>query len=193
MKTNFNIGDKVIVLDWPNEVWRIEPGIIEEFHLRDGMEAALISWDFPDGNVKEIHLLEDCISANRHQCNLCGYFCDNLHAKQFSFADMKMGLIDAEVLGGYNSTPGNGDGALDDMTKYKFSLCEFCLDWLFSVFTISPMVLEDGNVLPFVPAAKRVASDEWRKENKEFAEEANRRHASRMKNLGNRILIPSGW
>ena len=52
------------------------------------------------------------------------------------------GLIDAHASGGYESTPGNGHGALDDITTYHFSLCEFCLDWLFSKFML-PVKMTD--------------------------------------------------
>jgi hypothetical protein len=96
------------------------------------------------------------------------------------------GLIDAKVIGGYPSTPGNGDGALDDMTQYKFSLCEFCLDFLFTRFVVPPTVncigfapppyVCDGSLNdivekeqePFYSAEERVKNDEWRRGKKEF-------------------------
>ena len=60
-------------------------------------------------------------------CNWCDESCsigpeDNEHNP-----NTPHGMIDACVRGHYNSTPGNGYGALDDITSYRFSLCEFCL------------------------------------------------------------------
>lgn len=137
-------------------------------------------------------------------CNLCGLTC-NIGPKD-SPASGPHGLIDAAVIGGYESTPGNGHGALDDMDRYRFSLCEFCLDWLFSQFKIpvamdAPMndfLLQPGESIddaldkrgwvqimevpqppPWKPAAQRVAEDDWRQWKKEFYEEAARRAAAR--------------
>lgn len=136
-------------------------------------------------------------------CNLCGLSChfDEEHDKS------AYGLIDASVVGGYPSTPGNGRGALDDMVGYQFSLCEFCLDWLFSKFrlkvqTFDPMagrVIQEGESLdeaiertggfvmlverstpkPWRPAEERVAQDEWRSMKEEFRAEKARRDAAR--------------
>jgi hypothetical protein len=68
-------------------------------------------------------------------CNLCGR---NLCA--LSEHDTNpYGLIDATVVGGYNST------ALADRATYKFSLCERCLRSIFHGFKIPPEVSdEDG-------------------------------------------------
>lgn len=140
-------------------------------------------------------------------CNLCGHSCwlgpPTEHQKTG-------GLIDAKVCGDYESTPGNGYGALDDTERYRFSLCEFCLDWLFSKFQIPVTVdyymddfcpqegesIEEASVRNdgFVklrrssepppvwkPAAERVAMDDWRKMKKEFAEEAEKRARARNK------------
>lgn len=137
-------------------------------------------------------------------CNLCGLSC-SLGPKD-SPAYGNHGLIDTTVIGGYESTPGNGWGALDDMDRYRFSLCEFCLDWLFSQFKIpvamdGPMndyLLQPGESIedglnkrgvvqlmevpqppPWKPAAQRVAEDDWRKMKQEFFEEAVKRSNAR--------------
>jgi hypothetical protein len=92
------------------------------------------------------------------------------------------------VLGHYASTPGNGHGALDDTTAYKFSLCEWCLDWLFTQFKIPPVVREwyfdgrRGKPEEWRPAAQRVSEDDWRTFKKEFSEEAAKRDAARSSN-----------
>ena len=73
-------------------------------------------------------------------CNLCGLSC--VIGPSESPASGPHGLIEATVTGGYESTPGNGCGALDDMVRHSFSLCEFCLDWLFSKFNV-PVAVDD--------------------------------------------------
>lgn len=115
-------------------------------------------------------------------CNLCGYSC----AQRFDAETHELGgPVKARVSGGYSSTPGNGDGALDDTTSYHFSLCEFCLDWLFSQFKIPVVTTNymDGDAPdePWRPAAERVAADDWRKMKSEFAAEAARRAAGRVR------------
>lgn len=72
------------------------------------------------------------------------------------------GLIRAFVTGGYESTPGNGHGALDDGDTFTFSLCEFCLDWLFGRFVVP---VETGSYVHSEPTPmprRRVAPDEGR-------------------------------
>jgi hypothetical protein len=117
-------------------------------------------------------------------CNLCGETCSlgPLYDDVFDFG----GLLDHTVAGGYNSTPGNGWGALDDMTQYTFSLCEFCLDWLFTQFKIPVKVFctIDGKEEPYHPAWNRVASDELRVRKEDFFEEAARRSCLREKRKG---------
>lgn len=106
-------------------------------------------------------------------CNLCGLSC--------MLTTRAGGLVKATVWGGYESTPGNGVGALDDHVEHTFSLCEFCLDWLFSRFVI-PVELRDyfyEPLEPWRPAAERVAADDWRRDKKRFADEAARRAAAR--------------
>lgn len=114
-------------------------------------------------------------------CNLCGFTC-MLRGEQLG------GLIKETVVGGYFSTPGNGGGALDDLRAHTFSLCEFCLDWLFAQFAIRVNFAEEmicggrhevGEV--WRPAAERVASDEWRRMKEEFTAESARRAAAREK------------
>ena len=114
-------------------------------------------------------------------CNLCGLSC----VLRGSAADLSEhgGLIAARVSGGYDSTPGNGCGALDDTTAYTFSMCEFCLDWLFAQFKIpvATTMYMDGDVPdePWRPAAERVATDGWRRMKDAFTVEAARRDAAR--------------
>ena len=126
-------------------------------------------------------------------CNFCGYSCtlgplpgvpEGRRTEKEIISFDEGGLLNAKVSGGYNSTPGNGEGALDDMSSYEFSLCEFCLDWLFSSFTIPPVVRryhEDHPCL-FRPAAQRVAEDEWRKAKEAFYAEAKWRASARARN-----------
>lgn len=112
----------------------------------------------------------------------------------------EMGLVNQEVYGSYFSTPGNGDGALDDMTTYTFSLCEFCLDWLFTRFVTPPKVnpytfasspftalqgfgshieIDLDTTEEWRPAEQRVREDEWRRKKDEYFKEATRRGAKR--------------
>jgi len=99
------------------------------------------------------------------------------------------GLVDQMVSGGYESTPGNGHGALDDMTWYRFSLCEFCLDWLFSQFKVPVKTgCYTSNDLPgeeevWRPAAQRVTEDEWRGMKEAFQFEHDRHVAARKKDV----------
>jgi hypothetical protein len=136
-------------------------------------------------------------------CNLCGLSCMLGHIERSPY-----GLIDATTNGGYDSTPGNGCGALDDMTRYSFSLCEFCLDWLFTQFQIrvstddptNDFLLKEGETIEdgikkhgivqlvereqpeqWVPASERVEKDDWRKDKKEFFQEKTRRDLARFK------------
>jgi len=96
-------------------------------------------------------------------CNHCGETCylghHDIHVSNH-------GLIACTVSGGYFSTPGNGCGALDDTTTYTFSLCEFCLDHLFSQFKVPPKIdhYMGGSDEPeiFTAAADRVKNDDWR-------------------------------
>jgi hypothetical protein len=115
-------------------------------------------------------------------CNLCGESC----CLGPTYGDDKPpysygGLIEQIVTGGYNSTPGNGEGALDDMTEYSFSLCEFCLDHLFARFVVPPEVhcLIDDKIDPWRPATQRVTEDDWRKTKEKFFQKAGRRVVKR--------------
>jgi len=116
-------------------------------------------------------------------CNLCGLSCVLGHQDH----DLRRphGLINQTVRGGYHSTPGNGLGALDDTMSYKFSLCEFCLDWLFSQFKTPVELgcymggLEEGEV--WKPAAQRVEEDDWRAMKEEFRAELEKRNAARSR------------
>jgi len=118
-------------------------------------------------------------------CNLCGLSC-NLSGVGSESWVQESGLIDAAVRGGFLSTPGNGYGALDDTVEYKFSLCEFCLDWLFNQFKI-PVDMRDTDMDPpaieFKPAAILVQEDEWRKDKDRFFEEYKRRNRARLEGV----------
>ena len=139
-----------------------------------------------------------------HNCNLCGLSCGLESIKHE--AREEGGLIDAVAIGHYDSTPGNGAGALDDLVRHRFSLCEWCLDWLFGQFKIpvavdDPMndyLLQEGETKeealekrgliqlverpqpePWRPARERVLKDAWRTSKEEFVAEAHRRDAAR--------------
>lgn len=117
-------------------------------------------------------------------CNLCGLPCGTVDTGDGGH-DVHMGLIRQRVIGGYHSTPGNGDGALDDLDRYEFSLCEFCLDWLFQRMKISPVVCEvfvDGSAgapVTYRPAEQRVREDDWRRQKERFFAEFEKRNAAR--------------
>lgn len=111
-------------------------------------------------------------------CNICGHSCE---IDSFCGKKINRGLIKTTVSGGYDSTPGNGRGALDDCTTYEFSICEFCLDFLFENSVIKPKVYDtfDGTEVEFKPAVQRVSNENWRKMKKEFFQEASNRSYSR--------------
>lgn len=111
-------------------------------------------------------------------CNWCGMSCILGDASSFECAS---GLIKAEVQGGYLSTAGNGEGALDDCSSYKFSLCEFCLDHLFSKFNIPVEQTDyaDNEPITWEPAHQRVLFSNWRRGKKEFFENKEKRDKSR--------------
>jgi hypothetical protein len=127
------------------------------------------------------------MTTKNHLCNLCGLSCKPPNP---SFSENEdLGLIDCVVSGGYDSTPGNGKGALDDVTQYKFSLCEFCLDWLFVQFKI-PVEVSDYPICQsaenfkyirenWIPAKNRVENDDWRRMKKEFFAEFEKRNQAR--------------
>lgn len=119
-------------------------------------------------------------------CNMCGKTCAMCLDGDEYFENE--GLILAKVSGGYPSTPGNGDGALDDMTQYEFSICEFCLDFMFSNFVIPPKVSENiTKQMTFVPAEKRVAQDEWREDKDNFYKRKSERDFAR------KLTKKTGW
>jgi hypothetical protein len=124
----------------------------------------------------------------QYTCNLCGEPCALGTSRETYDGQLAQGgLLDAKVTGGYESTPGNGSGALDDMTRYGFSLCEFCLDWLFQQFKIPVKTddyMTDDQFLPpaeqkplpaWKSAAQRVEEDDWRRFKEEFRIESTRR------------------
>lgn len=114
-------------------------------------------------------------------CNMCGLTCAMTLDAAGEFQENE-GLIEAKVSGGYPSTPGNGDGALDDCVEYTFSLCEFCLDFIFSNFINPPKVNDSVKckiTLAFVPADIRVAKDNWRAFKQEFYQRKSERDLAR--------------
>jgi hypothetical protein len=148
--------------------------------------AQSLSHDSSPGDVASIavrcrHLLQQLEQMNeRYVCNLCGHPCSLGPERNMG------GLVNQTVDGNYDSTPGNGQGALDDCTTYRFSLCEFCLDWLFQQFVVPVTVFSyqgDGEE-PFRPAAVRVRDEEWREQKDRFYEEAKRRADSRTRRDG---------
>lgn len=112
---------------------------------------------------------------NKKQCNWCGL------GSPVKRGECNTGMFDFSVMGGYDSTPGNGEGALDDMDSYQFSLCEFCIDHMFGQFKVAPKVVEEGREVPFQPAEKRVREDEWRKMKEEFFLKFKKRNEARQK------------
>ena len=124
--------------------------------------------------------------TKQHPCNLCGLPCGSPSSNPQQWSEQ--GLLDAHVCGGYDSTPGNGEGALDDMMEYRFSMCEFCLDWLFGKFQI-PVTVRDyiaGETRePWRPAAQRVLEDDWRRMKEQFTAEYERRKKARERRVGN--------
>jgi hypothetical protein len=115
-------------------------------------------------------------NKKEHLCNLCGL---SLTIGEDGWYKSNAGLIDTEVYGGFLSTPGNGYGALGDMLCYKFSLCEFCLDWLFTRFKVQVKVTDHGEELPFRPAEQCVREDDWRRLKDEFFQEYERHNKAR--------------
>jgi hypothetical protein len=117
-------------------------------------------------------------------CNRCGLSCTV--GPEGSPDAGPAGLIGATVVGGYESTPGNGYGALDDGTSYRFSMCEFCLDDLFSTFKI-PVTVWGNRGQPEIwrSASRRMAEDTWRHDDtyscgpKAFHDENVRRRLAR--------------
>lgn len=113
-------------------------------------------------------------------CNMCGLTTslsnpDGMNPNQFD------GLINATVQGGYDSTPGNGNGALDDTSTYTFSLCEFCLDHIFKNAVIPPVVDNGYEKEDFRPAAQRVKEDHWRNYPEPFLTESAKRDEARKR------------
>lgn len=129
------------------------------------------------------------MSTNDHPvpvCNRCGLSC------ALGPRGDAGGILRRTVTGGFESTPGNGSGALDDLQGYTFSLCEFCCDWLFQTFVIpveenevsitgERLISMDGEYR-WRPAAQRVEEDEWRRMKDEFRAEHSRREKAREGN-----------
>jgi hypothetical protein len=109
-------------------------------------------------------------------CNICGETC--VLNKENNVVG---GLVDCTVIGGYFSTAGNGAGALDDTTSYRFSICEFCLDYLFEKMKLPPVVtcLQINEEKLFKPAAQRVSEDNWRRSYQDTLKEIQRRRLRR--------------
>lgn len=103
------------------------------------------------------------------RCNWCGCSCASPEGHNYIGETLR-------VRGGYDSTPGNGHGALDDGDEYSFTLCEFCLDHLFTQFRQPPTVVPP---IAFRPAAVRVRDDAWRGGKDAFYAEQDRRAMAR--------------
>lgn len=153
---------------------------------------ANIYWDTNPGIAKVKRRSDDTMNGNDTLCNMCGQSCT---LEPGPLGGGPCGLIDAEVRGYYNSTPGNGSGALDDGDTYKFSLCEFCLDWLFNTFVI-PVEVKDGvQDLPesppikWKPAMQRVSEDKWRKQKERFYEAFRLHEGNRRVYLNNKYDV----
>lgn len=65
----------------------------------------------------------------KYLCNYCG---EDMISKDG--IDNVLGLVDIKAQGCYSSV------VLQDLTTYQFSLCEICLDNLFSKFKITPVI-----------------------------------------------------
>lgn len=117
-------------------------------------------------------------------CNVCGLTCllgEPSSGESSLRSPNSGGLERVTVRGNYDSTPGNGHGALDDCTSYSFSICEWCLDWLFTPdIDGTPETAEE-----FRPTARRVADDDWRQAKDAFRAEFERRKEARE--------APGGW
>lgn len=111
-------------------------------------------------------------------CNMCGLTTKLKHQGTLDHNQF-YGLINATVEGGYESTPGNGEGALDDTSTYTFSLCEFCLDHIFKNAVIPPIVDNGQEKEDFRPAAQRVEEDHWRNYPEPFLTESTKRDEAR--------------
>lgn len=117
-------------------------------------------------------------------CNWCG--CSVLSSEGHNHIGEEF-----VVVGGYDSTPGNGEGALDDMDRYSFVLCEFCLDHLFQMFRVPPKVEPEwgGGPIQFRPAHVRVKEDAWRKQKDRFFAEEKRRADARPSSTHESALV----
>lgn len=116
-------------------------------------------------------------------CNLCGECChikksdESRHPFEKGYAELS--VLNVNIMGGYDSTPYNGDGALDDMSEYHFSLCEFCIDHLMQNMKIPPTVIcrIDNKEEKFVPAKERIKNSEMTSQNS--LEEIEKRDVAR--------------
>ncbi len=143
-------------------------------------EGPEVSINFTDGTSVSMHADNVSFEEPDILCNMCGLTC-RLDPEDYE----TYGLIKETVTGSYHSTAGNGEGALDDCSRYTFSLCEFCLDHMFSQFKILPNVDDYVRSGPkdepevFRPASQRVTEDEWRSGKEKFFAEFNRRNEAR--------------
>ncbi len=126
-----------------------------------------------------------CAEILNVKCNLCGHLCALGEAKQNEPDRMLGGLLGAQVNGGHYSTAGNGYGALEDGCSYRFSLCEFCLDWLFNQFKVPVKVHDyiDGDPAKWEAADERVKRYAGKPLAEVYRVEADKRAKSRGKPL----------
>jgi predicted HAD superfamily Cof-like phosphohydrolase len=113
-------------------------------------------------------------------CNLCGQT-RTLGQLYSEGAPTDLYGLRTRVDGGYLSL------ALQDCTAYKFALCEFCLDWLFTQCKHPPLVCSVNGLTgadeglppePFVPAAHRLRTASY-EERERYLREAARRDDER--------------
>lgn len=175
----FNVSQKTLIHATYSKYNHSENDV--EKALKNLCYQGYIVCDFA-GNVKIQDTAEETVKQFSDLCHLCGLTCRFENSKD-PFGKGVGGLIDAPVSGGFDSTPGNGNGALDDGITYRFSLCEFCVDWLFGQCKIPPVMfgyVSGGEEQePWRPAAQRVSEDAWRKNKEGFFREFQRRNEAR--------------
>lgn len=177
----------VLAVSEDGESWKVEVSSMPSARPGDAStaaEPACVDSDHHPLDPRPANGYEPALAREQKTslCNRCGLSC--------TLADRDIGgIIRHTVVGGYESTPGNGDGALDDCDGYTFSLCEFCCDWLFQTFVI-PVEVHEVSIVDerpisldgereFRPALQRVQEDDWRRTKDKFMAEYARREKAR--------------
>lgn len=149
----------------------------EKEALRD-LESFANSGELPKSMADAIHIVIDNLRELQNEkirkisvCNMCG---ESTILALEPVVDIG-GLDNCEVIGGYFSS------ALEDCSKYKFSICEFCLDYLFERFKIPPKIFctIDGDYRKFTTAKERFQTSNQKKLATEFFEEYEKRNKVR--------------